>query len=305
MSFSNAYGKYYLPREVRSKLGQFQYRNSFKSSTVDSFKSLKDQILGGPVEIRILDTKRFKAEIGVSLFHEALCQRNFFGIRRVHRLCRAAEQLASEKWATAWTLTTCYYAAFFATLELLHVFGRHVSYFSPEEMIEVNVRSLPSQHSVDAGTYLGIAVFNSSSGEVEVNYSQTAQKPHEFVWNQLRELVQQTPGQTAEAVRHRETLLRILGASTKEWSRPNEIRNRWNYVDAALFCERGEAIGMSMNNRILNPKDAHRWGEAKHLAVSDENKAIGIAYLRAVLVEAADQVAQVVLPSDLSRKRLK
>ena len=305
MSSFNTYGNYYLPREVRNRLAQFQYRNNFRSATVDSFKSLKDQVLAGPVTIRILDKGRFKVEISASDFNEALCRRNYFGTRRMYRLCHAAEQLAAEKWATAWTLTTCYYAAFFAAAELLQVAGKHVSYFSPEEIDEVNTRSLPSQDSVGAGTYLGVAVFNSTSGDVELSYSQTGQRPHEFVWHQFKELVQQTTAQAADAVRHRETLLRILGATIKGWSRPNEIRNRWNYVDATLFCERGESLAKGMNDRILDPKSAHRWGGAKHHAISDENETIGLAYLRAILVEAADQVAQAVLPDKLANERTK
>ena len=303
MSSSNAYGGYYLPREIQNQLAQFQYQNEFRAGAVETFKDLKEQLLSGPVTLRVMSARRFKAEMSMAHFHEALCRRHYFGIRRIHRLCRGAEMLAGHKWATAWTLTTCYYAAFFAALELLHVTGKHVSYFSPDEIDELNIRALPSTNSVEAGTYLGVAVYNSTSGDVEISYAQTGQKPHDFAWHQLKELVQQTVAENPDAIQHRKTLLQILGNGVQKWSRPNEIRNRWNYVDPVLFCERGESLGAGMNERILHPKHANQWARKKDLPVSQQNEAIGIAYLRATLVEAADCVAEAILPDRLAQRR--
>ncbi|MFT3868434.1 MAG: hypothetical protein QM715_08045 [Nibricoccus sp.] len=300
MSSFNAYSSFYLPREIKNKLVQFQYQNDFRASAVETFKDLKDQILSGPVTIRIMSSGRFKVEISLAPFNEAICHRHYFGVRRIHRLCRSAERLASTKWATAWTLTTCYYASFFAAVELLHVTGKHVSYFSPDEIDELNTRALPSNNTLSAGTYLGVATFNSQTSEVEIIYNHSETKPHVFAWHQLRELVQHTTTERADAVRHRETLLRVLGAGPHGWCRPSEIRNRWNYSDATLFCERGETLGASMSARILQPRDAHRWGEARHFSQSEENEATGLAYLRAALVEAVDNVAQAILPEDLA-----
>jgi hypothetical protein len=303
MSSFNTYGNYYLAREVRTKLGQFRYQNDFAGGTVESFKDLKEQILSGPVTVHVMGTNRFKVLLKLSHYHEALCKRHYFGVRRMHRLCRSAERLAVTKWATAWTLTTCYYAAYFAALELLHVIGRHVSYFSPDEIDELNARALPAKETVTAGVFLGIAAYDATGEDVEITYTQSGQKPHDFAWHQLRELVQQTGAETADAVRHRETLLRLLGTGGHAWDRPNEVRNKWNYVDPTLFCERGETLGAGMNQRILSPKDAHRWGIAKHLAYSEQNEATGLAYLRATLVEAVDRVAEAVLPEKLARQR--
>lgn len=303
MSSFNAYGNYYLAREVRNKLGQFRYQNDFTVANVESFKDLKEQILSGPVTVHVMDAKRFKVQMKLEHYHEALCKRHYFGVRRMHRLCRSAERLASTNWATAWTLTTCYYAAYFAALELLHIIGKHVSYLSPDEATELNTRALPSKATVTAGTFLGIATFDPAADEVEITYTQTGQKPHDFAWHQLRELVQQTGAGAVDAVRHRETILRLLGVGPLGWSRPNEIRNRWNYVDATLFCERGETLGTGLNAKILSPKDAHRWGVLKHQPRSDQNEATGLAYLRATLVEAVDSVAQAVLPEKLALKR--
>lgn len=302
MTSSNIYGKYHLPREVRSKLGQFQYKNDFGTNRVDSFKDLKEQILSGPVVRRIMGPRRFKIEIGAKQFNEALCCRHYFGVRRIQRLCRSAESLAGSKWATAWTLTTCYYAAFFAALELLHVTGIHVSYFSPDEIAELNTVALPSKDTLESGTYLGIATFNSVSSEIEITYAQTPTKPHEFAWHQLRQLVNQTQGTTNESIQQRKTILRLLGADHYGWAKPNDIRNRWNYVDAALFSERGEHLGIEMNSGIVDPKKAFRWGMDKHLNTSEENETVGIAYLRATLVEAIEHVANAVLPSKLAAK---
>jgi hypothetical protein len=303
MSSSNTYGSYYLPQGVRAKLVQFQYKNELSSRSVESIKDLKEQILSGPVTIRVMDEKRFKVEISVAHFNEALCRRHYFGIRRIHRLCRGADLLASNKWATAWTLTTCYYAAFFAALELLHVTGRHVTYFSSDEIDELNTRALPSANSLLSGTYLGVAAYDASSGEVEISYGQTGQKPHDFAWHELKELVQQTKAENHDAIQHRKTLLQLLGTGVPKWSRPNEIRNRWNYVDPTLFCERGENVGAAMNERILHPKNAYRWASVKQLPVSQQNEAIGVAYIRATLVEAADRVAEAILPERLAQRR--
>lgn len=302
MTSSNTYGKFYLPREIRAKLALFQYQNDFGTSTVDSFKDLKEQILSGPVERRIMNSRRFKVEIPVKQFNEALCRRHYFGVRRIHRLCRSAERLANTKWATAWTLTTCYYAAFFAALELLHVTGTHVSYFSTEEIEELTTVALPSKDKLEAGTYLGVATFNATSGEIEITYAQSAQKPHDFTWHQLRQLIEQTEGGTEEASQHRRTILRLLGADHHGWARPNEIRNRWNYVDATLFSERGERLGAEMNDGIVQPRKTFRWGQDKHLHSSEENETVGIAYLRATLVEAVEHVAGAVLPQKLAAK---
>lgn len=222
--------------------------------------------------------------------------------RRIHRLCRSAERLASTKWATAWTLTTCYYAAFFAALELLHVTGIHVSYLSPDEATEFTTVAPPSTEVLEAGTYLGVASFNTASGEIEIIYTKSPQKPHDFTWQQLRQLIDKTDGGTDESSQHKRTILRLLGADHLRWARPNEIRNRWNYVDATLFSERGDHLGLEMNEGIMQPKRTFRWGMDRHLHSSEENETIGIAYLRGTLVEAVEQVAAVVLPQKLASR---
>ena len=82
MSSFNAYGNYYLPREVKTKLGQFRYQNDFTGGTVESFKDMKEQILAGPVSVHIMDAKRFKVQMKLAHYHEALCKRHYFGVRR-------------------------------------------------------------------------------------------------------------------------------------------------------------------------------------------------------------------------------
>ncbi len=303
MSSSNPYAQYYLAQEVKGRLGQLRYHNDLSVSTVEALKGLKEQILAGPVDLVIAHDNRFKVILKSEHYYEAICKRHYFGVRRMHRLCRSAERLAETKWATAWTLTTCYYAAYFAALELLNVTGNHVTYLSSSETVELTVRAKPSLFKVEAGVYSGLASYHEATDEVEVAYIRSRQKPHEFAWQQLKQLVNQTTTVNVEAVRHRATLLRLLGASAQHWSMPNEIRNLWNYIDPTLFCEKGESCGADLVDKIRSPRVAHDWGTRRHVHDSIQNEATGLAYLRAGLVDAVDQVANAVLPPNLAMKK--
>jgi hypothetical protein len=302
MTSSNAFAEFYLAREIQMRLAKLGYRNELKVTAPEILKDLKDRVITGPVKVTILGEKRFKAVVSANHYYEALCKRHFFGVRRIYRLCQSAEHLAHAGCATAWTLTTCYYAAFFAALELMELTGKHISYFSPEEISQINEVATLGKPVATAGPYLGEAQLDSMSKEVEITYTQSGQKPHDFAWTQLHGLIRSVVPVTADALRHQGSLVRFLGQKGgAPWSRPNEVRNLWNYTIAELFCEKGEVLGDSLKDYILAPKEALRWGIGKHVHRSEMNEASSIGYIRATLLGAIGRVSDAVLPENLAR----
>ena len=297
---SNPFTDYYLVREVLERLGKLGYRNDIKVSSPEVLKTIKERLITGPVEITLNQKNRFKAVLPARDYHEALCKRHYYGVRRVHRLCKSADRLASVKWATAWTLTTCYYGAYFAALELMELTGKHIIYLSPEEADQVDQFAKTSGYHVGAGPYLGIAQLDASNDEVEISFGPSAKKPHEFAWEKLDELVRTVVAERADAIRHQGSLIRFLGRdASAPWSRPNEVRNLWNYTDASLFSERGDRAGKKMVEYVLAQSEAIKWGVGKHLHQCEEDHASSISYIRASLFNAVSQVADRVLPENL------
>lgn len=299
---SNPFAAYYLARHVREKLhSSLHYSNAINVSSPDSLKGLKEQLLTGPVEITISGDTWFSVTLPTKQYHEAICKRHFYGVRRVRRLGQCAKRLTGVKWTSAWTLTTVYYAAFFAALELLETTGRHVSTFSASEAAMISERALPSRFRLNAGTYLGVATVSLPDDEVEVVYRQNSTKPHEFAWHELDGLVRSVALTDPRALRHQEAFRRFLGAKAS-WAKPNEVRNLWNYGEARLFSEHGEAIAEDFVRLVQDPVAVIPWALGRHLHNSQEHEATGIAYLQTSLVQAVDAVADAVLPAALAKQ---
>lgn len=299
---SNPFAEYYLAKHVLDRLStDLGYTNGLEVSSIDDLKGLKEQLLTGPVEMQVLNERWLQAKMPLRQYHEAICKRHFYGVRRVRRLGRCGSRLLGVKWSSAWTLTTVYYSAYFAALELLESSGRHVSHFSSQQAGDITTRATVSANraSLKSGTYLGIASVNVAADEVTIDYRQNTAKPHEFAWKELDDLVRNVTMTDPKGIRHQTVLRRFLGAK-QDWSKPNDVRNLWNYSDPALFSEEGERVADAFIRHVTDPKDLPTWASDSQLPRAIEHEATGIAYLQASLIRTVDEVAKAVLPESLA-----
>jgi hypothetical protein len=298
---SNPFTEYYLVQEILGQLGALGYRNDIKVTSADTLKTLKERLVTGPADLTLGAKNRFSAVLQSRDYCEGICKRHYFGVRRIERLSRSAERLADKRWATAWTLTTCYYSSFFSALELLELTGRHMLYLSNDEAEQITVFAKAGANRLSPGSYLGVAQQGGNPSEIEVHFAPSGKKPHEFAWEQFAKLVGGVAAGSPEAVKHQVSMMRFLGRKgAMPWQKPNEVRNLWNYSDARLFCEHGETEGNKMAEFILAPKEAVKWGIGKQIHACDRDHATGLSYIRASLSGAIERVAQTILPERLA-----
>jgi hypothetical protein len=227
---------------------------------------------------------------------------------RSYKLARASDCLIASKSAVAWILTTNYYSAYFAANELLQIAGAHVSSFTRAELDTLMEYAETTPCRLESGTYDGIATI-ASSDEVEITFSKSSDKPHEYIWQRLgREIKKVNLGDEArgDAFSCKTNVLQMLGiikTAPLNWPKPNEVRNHWNYRKAALFSEEGSVIGADFIERAKEKRLARKWGLAQALTNDESHHASSIAFLKTVLHDAAEVVSQAVM-SGADCKRL-
>jgi len=174
-------------------------------------------------------------------------------------------------------------------------------YLSEDEAEQITVFAKTGSSTLSAGSYLGIAQQGGNPNEIEVHFAPSGKRPHEFAWEQFAKLVGGVAAGSPDALKHQISMMRFLGRKgASPWQKPNEVRNLWNYADARLFCEHGEAEGNRMAEYVLDPKEAVKWGIGKQIHTCDRDHATGLSYIRASLSGAIERVAHTILPERLA-----
>jgi len=296
MTYSSEKIGFNLSRLIQTEITDLNYRISDDQNHPNRLRGLKDRVLDGPAELDVFGQNRFQAVIAGIHFNESLRRDFFFGASRIRKLSAAMDKLDKAEGATAWILTTCYYSAFFAGLELLRTTGTFISYFDSSEIETVVQRAKHVAQRPEVGTYEGLATFDTIAGEVRIEFTKTATSHHQFVWSKLNPLIARAIKRAGASDPFSQNLAAIVGEA---WPSPSATRNFWNYRDASLFVEAGEKLGVEFRKLMRDRVAAMNWAAKRKLVLHEQSQASSVALVRAVIMNVFDAIGEKVLPPKL------
>jgi hypothetical protein len=247
---------------------------------------------------------RFEVVLRQDYFNQAVRRELYDGIVRIRQLEKSVQALSAGNTATAWLLTTCYYASFFAAIEILRCTGTFVSYFHSGAInrIKQQATSLVVAN-IEEGTYEGSAKYDVSTGQVTIIFARRHIRHHELTWQQMRCIIKQTKKSlTGVDAIHQEHLERFIGRDNAPfWRSPSDVRNYWNYENASLFGKNGEVEGAEFRKLAKNKGAAVNWGGQKKVVASNSSEACSIAFIMNALICAMEELSSVLLPESLAK----
>ncbi|WP_256815700.1 MULTISPECIES: hypothetical protein [Pseudomonas] len=224
-----------------------------------SIDGLKQVILEDPfVEVIALGKGRFKAVANNgSLFKEAVLRDFYCGYIRVRAQYETLKSLKAAKIAPPWDLTTAYYCAFFSAIELLRLQGTYQVSFDGEDYSSLLGKCLGDVGFLEnSQNYTGRL---SSCGE-EIVFSSSASRPHQAVWRNLHEVITQPMSARYPDWKELHTL-NLIFSGKRNWSRPSDVRNNWNYARSEFYSALGQPLAAEFYSLIDNSSSACQWLE--------------------------------------------
>lgn len=224
-----------------------------------STDGLKQVILEDPfVEVTALGKGRFKAVANNSnLFKEAVLRDFYCGYIRVCAQYETLKSLKSAKLAPPWDLTTAYYCAFFSAIELLRLQGTYQVSFDGEDFSSLLKKCVGNVGLLEnSQNYTGKL---SSCGE-EIIFNSSASRPHQAVWRNLHEVITFPMSLKYPDWKELHTL-NLIFSGKKNWSRPSDVRNNWNYARSEFYSKLGQPLAAEFYSLIENSSSACQWLE--------------------------------------------
>jgi hypothetical protein len=293
-----------IARHVRNKISALGYTNTDDKTRPEALYSLKDRLRYGPSDIQILGVNRFQVSLRGDYFNQAVRRELYDGVVRIKQLEKSVQALSTGNAATAWLLTTCYYASFFAAIEILRCSGSFVSYFHSPAINQIKQQATSVvAANIEEGTYEGAAEYDASTGQVTITFVKKHIRHHELTWQQMKRIITQTKkALTGIDAIHQEHLERFIGRdAAPSWPSPSDVRNHWNYEDASLFGKNGEVEGAEFRKLAKNKGSAVNWGGQKKVASSHSSEACSIAFIMNALICAMEELSSALLPESLSK----
>ncbi len=293
MSFSNTRDTYLFSRKVGTSLQDLKVVQADEEKP-ERLHSLRERLLSGQsVGVTILSPTRFKVEISVQAYSQSLHKDLYFGLCRIGRLRESVSNLRSSKSASAWQITTSYYAAFFAATELLRTTGVYISYFDSPAAASVSSHATGSA-VLEGGTFEGVAKWDEVNGVIQMEYSKRNIRHHDFTWQKCVALAKGIASSAKPSQRaFVELFLKLAGGPQSAWGYPSSTRNKWNYADADLFVGRGEHFAAQFRKISANDSTAINWGKEGHLT-GDESAVSAVAFVNSFLSQVLSDVSKIV-----------
>ncbi len=176
----------------------------------------------------------------------------FLGSTRVRKQYDAVLKLRNSGAPTAWLLTSAYYCAFFACIELCKLCNRISFGLEADDLGTLRNKATGHFHADffadPPGNFIGVE----SAGKLQ--FRSSGAKPHAVAWESallaLRRIYAGKGWPDANCI------LTIL--SDPDYS-PSRIRNKWNYKRSDYYGASGETEGRAFKKLIGNPVGAAAW----------------------------------------------
>jgi hypothetical protein len=293
MSFSSNRETYIFSRHVGASLHDIGFQQ-VEEDRPERLLSLKELMTSQNVGISISTASRFQIEMRPREYCEALHKDLYFGLNRIGRLRHALRHLNASSCTSAWQVTTCYYASFFAATELLRTSGTYISYLDTETAQRVASLGSPPGR-IDEGTYEGVATFDQLVPCIRIQYSKRKVTHHKFTWQKISDFTKGiVKGGGASERRLSETFLTLIGtAQGSAWELPSDTRNTWNYAQSDLFSKKGEQHAEEFRKLCCADSAALNWAKTlRHCNSSSEATAMGFfnSFLSCILADVSSLV---------------
>lgn len=292
---------------MRPAIAALGYRVPDSTITETGGWSFRDSLRAGYADVCLMQTDRFEAALAYGKYFQALRHDCFDGVLRARRHQMGVKHMSHEvPIPTAWVVVSCYYAAYFAAVELLRAAGIWISFFSGDEVQSLTAQSTGTGGAtLSPGSYLGRASWDQKDNTIKVTFCRQARGSHEIVWSEIvQKLLQRTSPRTSEELSSVERFKQLLGAGKNAWSSPSETRNRWNYQIANLYSMQGDQTGEAMRKLISGSQAAYGWAKRKKIPQSQSAEASALAYVMNILSEVLDQTRTIIFhPATLARLR--
>lgn len=262
------------------------------SGAVSSARGVKQLVTDGVATLTILDPGVFAASLGPIQYFDSLRSDWRVGMNRVIRQEDAIDGLlAYSKSPPAWLLTTCYYGAFFAAVELLRIAGYFLSYFNTDDIAAITRNAPPSHFTLQPGPFVGVAQADPSSGIVVIRYGQNNTPTHALAWITLARVARAALVGSVDS--NLLAFCQVLGMLPKtRWPMPNETRNEWNYSNARRYESRGGEAGKLLWSLAADRAAVYRWARRPRLDPNEQNCAAAVALARAALIDVMRELTR-------------
>jgi hypothetical protein len=293
MSFSSTRDTYLFSRKVGTSLQDLKVVKADEEKP-ERLHSLRERLLyGQSVGVTVLSPTRFKVEINVQAYSQSLHKDLYFGLCRIGRLRNAVGNLRISKCASAWQVTTSYYAAFFAATELLRTTGVFISYFDGPAAASVSSHATGTD-VLEGGTFEGLAKWDDVNGVIQMEYSKRNIRHHDFTWQKCVALANGIASSAKPSQRaFVELFLKLAGGPDSNWGYPSSTRNKWNYADADLFVARGEHFATQFRKLSASDSTAINWGKEGRLT-GEDSAVSAVAFVNSFLSQVLSDVSNIV-----------
>jgi hypothetical protein len=290
---------------MRTAVASLGYHVPTDSRGLSVSWGLKERILSGHSDNRILNDDRFEASLSADNYFEALRFAWRYGYVRCHRQLLAAKDGADRTHVpTAWILVTAYYASFFAAVELLRAAGIWMLFLTDDEAAVVLESDCGgSGCSVSSGIYIGRVTWIQPEGVHRIRFSRGSGGMHAHVWKEIAQVLRaKTQISDVDERLEFDRFAGFLGCGQKAWGTLSETRNQWNYQRADFYGSLGKGEGAVLRKILRDESSAYGWARTRKLCRSTSSEAAAVGYAMFVLREVVEHTARIILPSgDLSR----
>lgn len=186
----------------------------------------------------------------------------FLGATRVKRQHEATVKLKDAGGASAWTLVSAYYCAYFACLELAKTLGRFSISLDADEIELLKAKATGSHHA--AFFLSGHTNFSGREYAGKLLFKASGTRPHVAAWESAQFALRRTLGG-----RSWPDAQRFLELVDNQNSSPSAIRNTWNYKRSDFYGAAGELRAKEFRKLLGNAEGAYLWMSQRRGVLSD------------------------------------
>jgi len=276
-----------IARSIKRRISALGYITTDEKLEPETIDGISDCLTRGVSDLSVQALNRFTVRLNRKVFNRAVRRDFFYGAIRIRKLNNAARCLLLNNEASAWALTTCYYASFFCAVELLRCSGTFITYLTEEQIQSILERSQvpPVGARLETGTYEGIAKYDSATEEVSIAFVKRNIRHHAFTWTQIKEIIKES-GRSVTGVDAtiQRRLEQFMGQeSGPAWPSPSDVRNFWNYEQSSHFGAPGEKICGTFKKLLITRGSALKWGAGQTAYPGHDIKAAAMAFIMNVL----------------------
>jgi hypothetical protein len=280
-----------LKDQVRAQVGLWNYQATPEDEINhhDSFRELLtsrtplcriDSQYINQIEV-IVDEQRYHSSLSKD-FHS-----NYIRIQKLFETCTNPDCI--EHTPAAWNLVTSYYTSFFCASEFLRLQGHHILFLTEEDIHQIKSISSTSTAHLEQGSYTTSVCLDSTEG-FRIVLRKVNIRHHQYVWDHFK----MTLDRALKSIdtlsgTNRIKILSAIGGNDKCIPRPSDIRNKWNYREAAFFSSTGEKIASQYMKMVKSYKSTSGWFEKSKTTNDTGQLACGISFLCHSLKEAIEK----------------